>query len=428
MSANRTTVDFIAIAQKVHGTLYDYSKVAYVNPTTEVILVCQKHGDFLQTPASHVNDAAGCSTCTSKKNDTSRLKSVNFIKRAKEKHEDAYDYAQVVFVRSKVKVIIKCTSCQLVFPQVPESHLLGRGCPACGKQRRIKKTADKLRKTTDMFVQEARSIHNGRYSYGESAYTGVEDMITITCSVHGAFTQTAKSHLAGAGCALCANDHRRNTLEVFIEKAREVHANMYDYSRTIYTHSQVAVTIICKVHGPFEQLAYNHIQGAGCSRCRLRSCSKTQLDWLAFVQAKTSQPIQTHMSDSGEFKIGSYHVDGYNAATREVYEFEGCFFHGCLACYPDRSKLNSVSGHTYRNLLYRTLQRGQYIREQGYTVVVMWEHTWTTFNRVILHMQRAFRARKAASAGKPLLKRRALKPLGNGAEARPVKRARMEEA
>lgn len=57
--------DFIKDATNVHGSKYDYSKVNYINNHTKVIITCRKHGDFEQTPNSHLN-GRGCQKCSLK--------------------------------------------------------------------------------------------------------------------------------------------------------------------------------------------------------------------------------------------------------------------------------------------------------------------------------------------------------------------------
>lgn len=46
---------FIAKSREVHGDLYDYSKINYVNNRTLVEIICKKHGSFFQTPHNHLS-------------------------------------------------------------------------------------------------------------------------------------------------------------------------------------------------------------------------------------------------------------------------------------------------------------------------------------------------------------------------------------
>lgn len=61
-SPRKNTEQFIAEAKAIHGDKYDYSKVSYINNSTKVSIVCSTHGDFLQTPSSHLS-GQGCPKC-----------------------------------------------------------------------------------------------------------------------------------------------------------------------------------------------------------------------------------------------------------------------------------------------------------------------------------------------------------------------------
>jgi len=55
----------------------------------------------------------------------------------------------------------------------------------------------------------------------------------------------------------------------FINKAKEIHGDKYDYSKTIYENNLKEVIIICKEHGEFLQLPKTHKRGSGCNNCSL---------------------------------------------------------------------------------------------------------------------------------------------------------------
>ena len=117
--------DFINRATKLHNGKYDYSKVNYKNTDTKVIIGCPIHGDFEQTPHHHLN-GIGCPTCGSKTYDTEE-----FIRRARLKHGDKYDYSKTEYTGKKNKVIITCPI-HGDFEQLPQNHLKRNGCPECG--------------------------------------------------------------------------------------------------------------------------------------------------------------------------------------------------------------------------------------------------------------------------------------------------------
>lgn len=65
--------------------------------------------------------------------------------------------------------------------------------------------------------------------------------------------------------------------QIFIEKARAVHGDLYNYSRVFYIRSNDKVIITCKTHGDFEQIPDNHLSGRGCPSCPKRSDQPTNL-------------------------------------------------------------------------------------------------------------------------------------------------------
>ncbi|MCQ2069413.1 MAG: hypothetical protein MJY68_10065 [Bacteroidaceae bacterium] len=56
--------------------------------------------------------------------------------------------------------------------------------------------------------------------------------------------------------------------EEFIQKAKAVHGDRYDYSKVEYVNSSTKVCIICKKHGEFWQIPFSHLKGHGCVKCR----------------------------------------------------------------------------------------------------------------------------------------------------------------
>ena len=70
-------------------------------------------------------------------------------------------------------------------------------------------------------------------------------------------------------------------------------------------------------------------------------------------------------------------VDGYNATTRTVYEFHGCFYHGCPQCFPNRHiPIRMHDYQTMDDLYHRTQAKDQAILQSGYALQTMWECEW----------------------------------------------------
>ena len=79
-----TTEEFIKKSRLVHGNKYDYTKSEYVNSRTKVEIICPKHGEFWQTPHSHIC-GDGCPICR-----MSHLE--NEIKMMLDENNIAYEY------------------------------------------------------------------------------------------------------------------------------------------------------------------------------------------------------------------------------------------------------------------------------------------------------------------------------------------------
>ncbi len=125
--------------------------------------------------------------------------------------------------------------------------------------------------TTEEFIKKAKKVHGDKYDYSETYYVNNSTKICIVCSEHGKFYQTPHDHLSGSGCKKCYNEKRGDSLrkskEEFIEKAKKVHDDKYDYSKVEYVNDSTKVCIICPEHGEFWQRPNHHLQGNGCSIC-----------------------------------------------------------------------------------------------------------------------------------------------------------------
>lgn len=219
---------------------------------------CPDHGNFWQVSWSHLNSANGCPECGVEARSRSlSLGADEFVGRARAVHGDTYDYAQTIYVNANTKVVIICGE-HGAFEQAAGNHLTGSGCPRC---------AGRYSPTTEEWIAEARKAHGDRYYYSQAKYEGRHTKLTIVCLEHGPFEQAAGDHVRGIGCSRCAKMHRPSTDE-WIELAREVHGDRYDYSETTYINQDAKVTIVCSEHGAFDKNPRAHIEeGTGCPLC-----------------------------------------------------------------------------------------------------------------------------------------------------------------
>jgi Zn finger protein HypA/HybF involved in hydrogenase expression len=137
---NKTISDFIKISNEIHGEKYDYSQVIFGKMEDSVIIVCKKHGKFLQTPNGHINKKNGCPKCKGLNKTTQ-----DFINESRLIHGNLYDYSKTEYVLAKKPLIIICNK-HGDFSQAPTHHLSGQGCPVCKSSKGEKKVTDILNK------------------------------------------------------------------------------------------------------------------------------------------------------------------------------------------------------------------------------------------------------------------------------------------
>ena len=241
---------FIVAAKKKHGTRYDYQKAQYINATTKICIICPEHGEFWQTPSKHLNCEVACPVCANKLVNTDI-----FIDKAKLIHGDNYDYSKVEYVDARSKVCIVCPE-HGEFWQSPHGHLSGKQCPKC---------VGGIGYSQAQFIEMAKEKHSNKYDYSKVNYINSTTKVCIICPEHGEFWQSPSSHLSGAQCLKCSGYFMDS--EYFIERAKNIHGNKYDYSKVEYVDAHSKVCIICPEHGEFWQSATSHLSGQGCPAC-----------------------------------------------------------------------------------------------------------------------------------------------------------------
>lgn len=190
-----------------------------------------------------------------------KLSKNDFVNRANITHHGKFDYSLVDYKNTSTKVKIICPV-HGVFEQKPNDHLRGVGCRLCGYGEAKSKTT----RPQEEFITKAEEKHNGKYTYEKTKYVNANTNIIITCPVHGEFEQTPNRHLRGAGCIKCAGKYMDQ--DIFVDKAKQIHGDTYDYSKVLYVNNSTPVIIICPQHGDFMQSPTNHIsQKQGCPIC-----------------------------------------------------------------------------------------------------------------------------------------------------------------
>ena len=284
MGKRLTTEEFIKKSREVHGDKYDYSKVEYYNSKEKVCIICPKHGEFWQIPRDHYGKKAGCPKCgiESIKSKTSDTKE-DFIKKAREKWEDFYNYDKINYINSKTKVEIICPI-HGSFWQRPNDHLSNYGCPKCGIEKRAKNTTTSVKD----FVRDLYIKFGDKIKLNEDTYINLLTPAEFACPIHGVFiNKPAYVYKTKHGCPKCGyiegGKLNKLSLEEFIQKAKKVYSDFYDYSKVEYIHTEEKVCIICPEHGEFWVTPHAFLQGCKCPKC---SASLGELKIINYLEVK----------------------------------------------------------------------------------------------------------------------------------------------
>lgn len=225
-------------------------------------------------------------------------------------HGTKYDYSKTVYKGIQQRVTVICRD-RGQFDQIARNHMNGSECPQCKLiERRKWQTL-----TTEKFIQKAKLIYGDIYDYSKVIYKRNDVNVTIICDKHGEFEQRASTHLEAHRCPTCGRESMKYSSEKFVEKAKLIHGEKYDYSESKYLGSNEKVVIICRIHGKFRQTPSCHYlndcprcsSGKSEERCREIFCS------IMNVPFPNSRPKW----------LQKLTLDGYNEDLKLAFEYQG---------------------------------------------------------------------------------------------------------
>ena len=103
----------------------------------------------------------------------------------------------------------------------------------------------------------------------------------------------------------------KKTTEEFIMEAQQVHGNKYEYFKVNYINNKKPVTIICPIHGEFEQSPIRHLKGRGCHKCAKERIANAR-------KGKPQMLSQTEYLDRCISKYGNRYTYEKNGIQRDA--------------------------------------------------------------------------------------------------------------
>ena len=132
---------------------------------------------------------------------------------------------------------------------------------------------------------------------------------------------------------------KKITTEDFINRAKEIHGEKFDYSLVDYINNRTKIKIICSIHGEFEQTPSVHLRPAGCKLCanifignkgktsqkdfieKSLSIHKNKYDYslVEYINAKTYIKIKCNDCDSLFTQTPDKHLQGKGGCKKCQY-------------------------------------------------------------------------------------------------------------
>ena len=293
-----------------------------------------------------------------------------FIEKAKLIHGDKYDYSQVIYEKSQIKVTIICPE-HGEFKQTTNKHLMGQGCPECGKILQAKKHSLNAK---NAFQEKANKIHKYKYDYSKTNYLNSKTKVCIICPIHGEFWQTPNNHLQGQGCPKCAiiNTHKvqKKSKDQFILDAKRIHGNIYDYSKVNYINGKTKVCIICPIHGEFEQAPSKHLSGHGCPKCggSLKSNTKEFIEKSCAIHQNKYDYTKVNYINAFTKVTITCPIHGDFEQTPHSH-LQGCGCPKCNQSHGERFISNYLLQNNISFIEQYQVKVPAYIRERGYVQI-----------------------------------------------------------
>lgn len=405
----------------IYADKYDYSKIEYKggNAITEKIeIVCPIHGSFFKIYDNIQKRDCGCPKCAKEKSiEKRKLNSIvsnanKFIERSKKKFGDRFDYSEVKYVNAQTPITLICKEHGTRFSTIPNVHFNSRfgGCKECHKRYiesikkekkvRINLTEEerkerKIEHLKNNFIKKAINKFGNRYDYSEVKYINGNTLVNIIDKElnNEIFSIKPYNFLQSKNGR---PDKFHITTEKFIEMAKRVHGNKYDYSKVDYKADKIKVCIICPKHGEFWQTPHNHLHarmGSGCPKC-----SSSRLEENIFYRLKKENiEFKAQYTDKKIFgnMRGDFFIKSYNVIIECQGEqhFQECsiFHKGYAGKFSNQLKrdynFNKCCKNANIKLFYyfpkNTVKNIDYINDKKFNGIYTEENTFTNIDSLM---------------------------------------------
>lgn len=363
----------------------------------------------------------------------------NIINKCKAVWGDHFDYSSVTEIIGDRKILVTCRTHGSWYVRWDVHTRLKSGCNQC-RLEKLAETNVASRKTLSEFIELSNIVHNNKYDYSKTVYTGANNKIIVICPDHGEFTHLANEHKNGReGCKTCFSKKLSNaisfTQEEYFGKAKIIHGDRFEYSSP-YNGMHKKISFRCIKHDhECTQIAQTHLASKDpCIKCEAETQSALQTksteqfvidakvvygdmyDYSLTEYKNSKENIlirckkhdfvfdvtpNSHLMGQGCPKCSRHASNkankwldskGITIRERRVsgtrYKADGYdpqtntvyFFHGIFwhghPDFYDSDDIHPVTGTTFGELYENTKLMEKRITSLGYHLEVIWEHDW----------------------------------------------------
>ena len=217
----------------------------------------------------------------------------------------------------------------------------------------------KLRYTTETFIEKAREIHDNKYDYSLVKYDGILARLKIICPEHGVFEQRATNHLSGYGCRECVKRSPGN-----IEKIKsKSNSKELDFSESVYVNNKTPIKVICKKCGTIFYPRPDNLlfYKTGCPVCTKRSgISRKENELKEFIKS-----LGLKFRENSRKIIPPYEIDIFIPSLNIAVEYNGLYWHS--------KEVLEKRLEDYKNYHLNKLEKCE---EKGIRLIQIFEDEW----------------------------------------------------
>jgi len=263
-AAQKPFAQFVTEAAAAHGGRYSYDATTYDGANQPTRILCGHHGEFWQRPSSHAGHGNGCPSCaqvrSSSQSNAHYGTVVDARVRARSGGKVTLNVNTYAGINRKAEFV--CSE-HGPFRRLVNRVLHGTPCLACGDP--INQSNAQRRHVAEETLLAQIACRWPEYELQPFDYHGPKTRVSLSCPKHSSFEVAAGSITRSPGCPCCARQRSQESRTLglrkknaatlqrrsddWLQKARAVHGEAYDYSRVRYSSAREEVEIGCQRHG-----------------------------------------------------------------------------------------------------------------------------------------------------------------------------------